>query len=194
MIALKRKNENSMKKNVLFSILFSSALLTGILVCLICDLAISGGLTWSPVSVVSIVFAWVISFPSMILEKRGILASCLAFSVFIVPYLFLLSCFLKVRAVFSIGTAMAVVSIVFLWLVTGVLYRVGKGRKFIAFGIVSLLVIPLNLTVNIVLSKMIEQPILDGWDILSIFVLLVLAFVFFLCDYAKRKRRVVRNQ
>lgn len=46
MIALKRKDENNMTKNVIISILFSVTLLLGIMVCLICNIAISGNLTW----------------------------------------------------------------------------------------------------------------------------------------------------
>lgn len=51
-----------------------------------------------------------------------------------------------------------------------------------------LLVIPFVFIVNIMLAKMIAEPILDVWDMLSIFILLILAFVSFICDYAKKKR------
>lgn len=77
MIALKRKGENNMTKNTIVSILFSVTLLVGIMVCLICNLAISGSLTWSLIPVSSIVFVWVLSFPSIIFGKRGIVASLL---------------------------------------------------------------------------------------------------------------------
>ena len=61
LIALKRKDENNMTKNVIISILFSVTLLVGIMVCLICNIAISGSLTWSLIPVSSIAFAWVIT-------------------------------------------------------------------------------------------------------------------------------------
>lgn len=41
LIALKRKDENNMTKNVIISLLFSVTLLIGIMVCVICNLAIS---------------------------------------------------------------------------------------------------------------------------------------------------------
>lgn len=44
LITLKRKDENNMKKNVMISILYSGTFLTGIMVCLICNLAISGNI------------------------------------------------------------------------------------------------------------------------------------------------------
>lgn len=113
LIALKRKEENNMTKNTIVSILFSAALLVGIMVCLICNIAISGSLTWSLIPVSSIVFVWVISIPSIVLGKRGIVASLISLSIFIVPYLFSLSSLIKTKEVFSIGSSMAVASIIF---------------------------------------------------------------------------------
>ena len=187
LITLKRKDENNMKKNVMISILYSGTFLTGIMVCLICNLAISGNLTWSLIPISSIVFAWVISFTSIILGKRGIIVSLISLSVFIIPYLFLLSSLIKVKEVFSIGAGMAVVSIVFLWIIAAVFNRIGKTRKLIALGITFLLAIPFLFTINGILSNMIAEPILDIWDMLSIFLLLISAFISFLYDYAKKK-------
>ena len=187
MIALKRKDENNMTKNVIISILFSATLLIGIMVCLICNIAISGNLTWSLIPVSSIVFAWVISFPSIILGKRGIVVSLISLSVFIIPYLFLLGSLIKVKEVFSIGTAVAAISIVFLWIIAAVFNRIGRTRKLIALGTTFLLAVPFEIIVNIILSKMIEEPVFDRWDMLSVFILLIFAFVSFICDYAKKK-------
>ena len=188
LIALKRKDENNMRKNVIISILFSVTLLIGIMVCLICNLAISGNLTWSLIPVSSIVFAWVISFPSIILGKKGIIVSLILLSAFIVPYLFLLSNLVKVKEVFSVGAVMAGASIVFLWIIVAIFRRIGKtGSKLIALGTSLLLAIPFMFVINVILSKMIAEPIFDVWDMLSVFILLILAFVSFICDYAKKK-------
>ncbi len=187
LIALKRKDENNMTKNVIISILFSVTLLVGIMVCLICNIAISGNLTWSLIPVSSIVLAWAISFPSIVLSKRGIIVSIISLSVFIIPYLFLLSSLIKVKEVFSVGAVMAVVSIVFLWIIIALFSRIGKERKLIALGITFLSAIPFVFIVNAVLAKMIAEPIFDVWDMLSVFILLILAFVSFICDYAKKK-------
>lgn len=187
LIALKRRDENNMTKNVIISILFSITLLIGIMVCLICNIAISGGLTWSLIPISSIVFAWIISFPGIILGKKGVIVSLLSLSIFIVPYLFLLSRFIKAEAVFSVGAAAAVPSILFLWIIAAVFYRIGKERKAVAFGITFLSAVPFVIIVNVILSKMIGEPILDIWDMLSVFILLIMAFVFFICDCAKKK-------
>lgn len=187
LVALKRKDENNMTKNVIISILFSVTLLVGIMVCLICNIAISGNLTWSLIPVSSIVFAWVISFPGIILGRKGIVVSLISLSVFILPYLFLLSSLLKAKEVFSIGTVMAVASIVFLWIIAAVCNRIGKTRKLIALGVAFLLAIPFVFIINLILSRMIAEPILDVWDMLVVFILLIAAFVSFICDYAKKK-------
>ena len=187
LIILKRKDENNITKNVIISILFSVTLLVGIMVCLICNIAISGNLTWSLIPVSSMIFTWIISFPSIILGKRGILVSFVSLSIFVFPYLFLLSSFINVKEVFSIGAVMAVVSIIFLWIAVAVFHRIKKTRKLVALGIIFLLSIPFILIINIMLSKMIEESIFDIWDMLSIFILLILAFVFFSFDYAKKK-------
>lgn len=56
-----------------------------------------------------------------------------------------------------------------------------------ATGIAFLLAIPFIFLINGTLSKMIGEPVIDIWDILSIFVLLIIAFAFIIGDYARRK-------
>lgn len=187
LIALKRKDENNMTKNAVISLLFSVTLLIGIMVCLICNIAISGNLTWSLIPISSIVFVWVVSFPSIILGKKGMLISLISLSAFVIPYLFLLSRLIKVKEVFSVGVIMAVASILFLWVIAAIWNRVGKTRKLIALGMIFLLAIPFMVIINVILSRMIVEPVLDIWDMLSIFILLILAFISFICDYAKKK-------
>lgn len=187
LIALKRKDENNITKNVIVSMIFSVTLLTGILVCLICDIGISGRLTWSPIPVSSIVFAWAVSTPVILLGKKGIMVSLISLSIFIEPYLFLLSRLIKTAEVFSIGTAMSIVSIAYLWLLFIIFNRPGKSGKAAACGIAFLSGIPFLFIVNGILSKMIAEPYLDIWDILTVFILLILAFVSFIWDYARKK-------
>ena len=188
LIALKRKDENNMNRNATISIIFSAMLLIGVMVCLICDIAISGNLTWSLIPASSIAFAWVISFPSIVLGKRGMIVSLISLSIFAVPYLFLLSGLIGVKEIFSIGIVMAIASIIFLWIIAAVFNGIGRSRKLIALGIAFLLAIPFMFVINVALSKMIAEPIFDIGDILSVFLLSMLAFVSFVCDYAKKKR------
>lgn len=187
LISLMSKKEKMRITNVLISILFSITLLVGIMVCLICDIAISGSVTWSLIPVSSIVFAWIISFPGIILGKRGIIASLISLSIFIIPYLFLLSSFIKTKEVFSIGGVMAVVSILFLWIIAAVWKGIGRKGKLAALGVIFLSAIPFMFVINFILSKMIGEPVFDVWDMLTVFLLLLSAVVSFLCDYVKKK-------
>ena len=165
-----------MTKNILFSILFSATLIIAMMVCLICNIAISGALTWAMIPISSIVFAWVISFPVIVSGKKGFLVSLISLSIFI-------SRFTKTEQVFTIGTAMAVISVAFLWIIAGIFSRIGKSRKFLAFGVTFLCAIGFLILVNDILFKMIHEPLFDIWDIFTACLLLVLAFVSFFCNH-----------
>ena len=160
-----------------------------IIVCLICDIAISGRLTWSPIPVSSMIFAWLILFPGLLAGKKGIKVSLISLSVFIIPYLYLLGVLIKVKEVFSIGTAMAVPSIIFLWVIFMVFRHIGKTRKFDALGITFLLSVPFMFILNVVLSNMIAEPVCDVWDIMSGFIFLISAGISFACGRVQRKDR-----
>lgn len=186
LIALKRKDENNIRKNVVISVIFSTTLLIGLIVCAICDIAISGNLTWSLIPISSIIFAWVVLFPVMILGKKGFLGSLISISIFIIPYLYILSDLINVKAVFSIGVIMSLISIVYIWIIFGI-FNHSKMRKLFAIGLIFLSSIPFMILVNVILSRLISEPIIDVWDILSVFIMLTVAFAFFICDYAKNK-------
>ena len=178
----KKADENLI---VVVSVLFSMLFLTGIMICLICNLAVSGRLTWSPIPVSSIIFAWLVLLPGTLFGKKGIVMSCASLSVFLIPYLFLLSRLVEVKQVFSGGVRIGAVSVLFLWVMVIIFGRVR--RKPAALGIAFLTAVPFVLGVNIVLSKMIGEPIFDVWDLLAVSVLLLLSAVSFLCDYAGKK-------
>ena len=186
LIELKRKDENNMSKNTIISIIYTIAMVIGILVCCICDIAISGTLTWSLIVLSSVLLTWIASFPVILLGKKGILFAMIAVSIFILPFMYILSVLVKVSEVISIGAIMSVITIAFLWIMY-VLYCRLKERKLLATGITSLIAIPYTFFVNIALSKMIGEPAIDVWDILSVFILLVIAAAFIIADYARKK-------
>ena len=95
----------------------------------------------------------------------------------------------KVNEIFSIGAIMSIISLAFLWIIY-VLYNRLKERKILATGITFLLAIPFTLLINSILSRMIGEAEIDIWDILSIFILLIIAVAFIIGDCARRKRNV----
>ncbi len=187
LLVLKVKDKTHRKSNGIFSLLFSVTLLLGILVCLICNIAISGHLSWSLIPISSMVFAWAITFPIMRMGKRGLAAGLISLSIFILPYLYLLSHLTKTKDVFSVGAVMATASMVFLWIIAFVFRCIGKARRYLALGITFLLAVPFLFFINVLLSRRIETSLLDLWDVLTVFILLLLAFVSFICDHVRKK-------
>ena len=187
LVDLKRKDENSVSKNRIVAILYSTALFIAIAVCLICDLAISGVLTWSLIPLSSIAFAWVVTLPGILLGKKGMVMSLTSLSVFVIPYLYLLSLLVKTHTVFTIGTATAIPGLIFLWLVFLIFNHVGKARKSMACCLSFLAAVPIVFIINLILSNMIGEPILDAWDVLTVFLLLLSAFISFAADHHPKK-------
>jgi hypothetical protein len=175
-----------MNKNAIISTIYTIAMVIGILVCCICDIAISGTLTWSLIVCSSVLVTWIASFPVILLGKKGVLVSIIAISILIVPFMYILSILIKVNEVFSIGAIMSIISLVFLWIIYILYYRL-KERKLLATGIAFLFAIPFTFLINSSLSRMIGEPVIDVWDILSVFILLIIAVAFIIGDYARRK-------
>lgn len=175
-----------MKKNKIYFIIFTVICLIAVTVCAICDLAISKSLTWSLICITSIIFTWLILLPSMILKKKIVFTTLLLLTIFIIPFLYILSVLIKHTEVLSIGTIMSVIGILYLWSIVGIFQRL-KHRKYIVSGISTLLAIPICLIINVILSKMILEPIIDIWDILTIFILIIISIILFIMDYYKSK-------
>ncbi len=186
LLELKRKDENHMNRNTMTSIICTITLVLGIMVCCICDVAISGRFTWSLIVLSSALLTGIVSFPVILLGEKGVLAALAAMSIFILPFMYLLSLLIKVNEVFRIGAVMSIITLAFAWIVY-ILYNRLKERKLLATGITFLLIIPFIFLVSITLSRMIGEPAVDVWDILSGFIFLIIAVAFIRGDYARRK-------
>ena len=173
----KRKNHVGFKR--LGAVIFSALLFTAMAVCFICDMAISGRLTWSLISAVSIVFGWAVCLPGIRFGKKGIVRCFGWLSGLIIPYLYVLSRLINVREVFTVGGTMAVISVAFLWMVIGVFKKMWSGKKRAVFGTVCLVSALFVVTVNVVLSRMTGSPVFNVWDGITVLVLLVSAGVSF---------------
>ncbi|MCI8760729.1 MAG: hypothetical protein HFJ34_06445 [Clostridia bacterium] len=174
-------------KNKLYFSIFTIICLIAVIVCAICDLAISKTLTWSLITISAITFAWLILLPSMMCKKKIVIATLLSLTIFIIPFLYILSVLIKNTEILSIGSIMSVIGLIYLWSIVGISQKF-KQRKYIVSSISLLLVIPVCLIVNITLSKMILEPIIDIWDILTIFILLIISIILFMIDYYKSKK------
>lgn len=134
LIELKRKNENNMNRNCTMTMIFTIIMVMGVLVCFICDVAISGTLTWSLIVLSSVLFIWISAFPIILLGKKGVLVAMFIFTVLIEPFMFALSILLKVDEILRIGGIITLIAITFLWVIY-ILYDRFKKRILLAIGI-----------------------------------------------------------
>lgn len=175
-------------KNKIYEILFVVLLLIGIMVCTVCDIAISGTYTWSLVPVSAIVFAWVALLPIKRYGKKGIWASLVILNICIITYLYALNNVVKdTKLLFSVGMRMSTVSIIYLICIFGI-FKIFKKRKFTAIGFSLLMGIPMCIIINVNLSDMFRQALLDIWDLLAILALFVLASISFLFQLNTSKK------
>lgn len=184
----KRENENNIINNITISILVTVLSLIAILVCIICDLTIFGKFTWSVITTSSIIFVWLVLIPMIKLGRKGINRSLAILSVLIIPYLYVLSISIKENMIFTIGVAMSIIAIIYVWCIFWIFKRLQK-RKIKAIGIILLLSIPFYLIANIILSKKILEPIIDIWDILSMFIIIIFASILFIYNYINHKEQ-----
>lgn len=158
------KKQKILLRNI-FAAAFSAVCLVGIITCAICDLAISGKFTWSLFPISSAVFAWLVFFPMIKMQKNGILCGLISLSVLVVPYLYVLDVLVGSGSFMPIGVRMSVIGLVFLW---ALFFLFGKMKsKLLAGGISLLLAIPVMFIINLSLAKLLHTPQVDIWDIMA---------------------------
>lgn len=166
-----KKDAQTRGRHTLPSLLFTSAVIAAMLVCYICDKAISGTLTWSLFPLSSLLLLWSAAIPVIHLGKQGVRPAMVIFSLLIVPFMYVLRLLTGVSEVFRIGAVMSLFALVFLW-GTYALYTRFSGRKRYATGILCLLSIPFLFLINATLSLMLGEAPEFVWDILTAIALL----------------------
>ena len=148
----------------------------------------------SPGRLFPLAFAWLVFFPVLKAGKKGLFGALLALSVFILPFLYVLSRLLKSNGnILAAGAPTAALSVVFLWSVFALFKRL-KTRKRLAAAASLLLAVPTCLLINLVLSKLFFLPVIDVWDMLAIFLLLISAAALFIADLAAKKKHIVSEK
>lgn len=157
---------------------FTIACLIGIFVCTICDMAISGTFTWSLYPITAILFAWLIIIP-LFQFKRYIFMSLISLSIFIIPFLVTLNNIIgQVKLILPIGIPASLIGIAYLWIVY-FLFSIKKIKKLYIAAISVLLGIPFTLIINVIISKLINESIIDIGDIISYGIMSIAAVVLF---------------
>lgn len=173
------------KQNILYGL--SASFLIAIIVCLICDYFISGNLSWSLIVIVSLVFSMLILFTLLTAKEKLIKKTLITLSVFIIPYLALLSFILKQPLVFYLGSCISVITATALWLSYIAFVKLPR-RKYLAIGISFLMIIPLNLLINNLTQYFISDASFNQSDnILNSSITVSLAIFCFCIDYIKNR-------
>jgi hypothetical protein len=93
--------------------------------------------------------------------------------------------------ILPIGIRMSIIGLVFLWCIFAI-FKILKTRKLLAIAISLLMVIPLQILISFILSKMVSEPIIDIWDILSFSIVAILVVLLFVWDSYKLKNKVAK--
>lgn len=186
----KRKIE--LDQNIIAAV-FSILLLVGIFVVLVVDMAISRALTWSLIPITASVFAWLVFFPALKFGTKGIIATFISFSVFIVPFLFILDYvidrLLKSDIIlFDIGVRIAPLAIVFFWIVYILLKKL-KTRILLAVSIIVLLISPANFLTNAMIASVLNEPYTGIEVIINTFSPALIAVILFIIDSVRRNSK-----
>ena len=190
----KRKTVHKMFRGVAAE-LFSSLLLLGAIVVLICDVATAGTFTWSLIVLISIALSWLLVFPLIILGKNGILVSLSSLTVFIFPFLWGLNRIIsdilndmpiEQSLILKIGIPSAIYSLIYLWCV----YFIFKLKKRVlrAVSAAVLLLVPLCWFVNTGIARVISDPLNVAMNNLSCAVLIIISIILLIADLFKKIR------
>lgn len=183
-------NSRATRNIMLFGVAGLSVL--AIIVCVICNLAISEKLTWALYPLVSIVFAWLVITPQFVFRNRKMEWTLLSLCVFLIPFL---ACIERVSNTVGwlrpIGIPISIAAMVYLWFV---LYPLKKIKnKWYASGIALGFLLPFNIVVNAVLARTVGEPLFDVWDALAAGIVAVLLAVFLIIGYARNQKRASKS-
>lgn len=185
--AEKSAQKKMMSLQNILTLSFSLVLLLSIIICAICDIAISGTFTWSLFPISSIIFAWFLFVPVIQYKKKGILGSLIMLSLLMIPFLYVLNKIIGGDTlIMPIGIRISFLSILYLW---GVyfLFKKLKTQKIRAISLSLLLIIPFNIAINRILATILLEPMFDAWDMLSFGIILISAFTLWIVDCTKKK-------
>ena len=136
-------------------------------VCIICDLAIGGGLSWSLYPLASLALGWAVAAPVVARGKKGVPAALLALTVLLAPYLAALDRLAGTGgAVVRIGVPCAAVGAAFLWALWALWMKV-KWSWYKRAAALLVLGAGVDAAIDLLLAWLLPQPYPSGWDLLE---------------------------
>lgn len=173
--------------------IFSCILFFGMVICIICNLATAGALTWAWFPIASVLFVWAIVMPIFLLNHHRMLVSLAVLSILLAPFLFSLEKIIGIAGlIMPMGIQVSAIALLYLW---GIYLLVAKTRlqRYVSAAASVLLGIPVQFGINLVVSKFIGEPIADVWDWLSYAVMAAVALTIFSIGYT-RMGKILRTK
>ena len=131
-----------------------------IMVCVICDYAMTKNLTWSLIVVLSLLAGWLVFLPFFSAGSKGMKEALLVISIITLPFLAGFSAVLKLPLILSMGSSIAGLSIAAAWGIYGVFVKCQK-RIFLALALSLLIAIPLACGITHIAAYFIESISVD---------------------------------
>lgn len=183
--AIGRNRIGDKTKLPLIKNIFTLTSFLGIIVCIICNIAIQGIFTWSLYPIVAIVYAWAISIPLFQSSRGGLLISLCLISALTVPFLYVLGILSGCKeAMLFIGTRSTLAGIIYLW-IAYILFAKTK-KRFVTAGILALVAIPVAWVFNYTVDYFTGYSRIDVWDYIVYAILALTAMVFFIIGSRKK--------
>ncbi len=179
--------KNKTARNIM-QFIITAAFALAVLVCVICDLAVSGGLTWSLYPILSIGYAWLIIMPLFLFQKNKILMALLSVSIFTVPFLFFLEQLGRSTYwLFPLGLPITMLSLAYFWLIY-FLFRKMRNQRWLASSVAIALTAPLSILINYITSKYTGGQFLKAWDAIAVGIIVFISIIFCAIGYFRNKR------
>lgn len=181
----------SRSKNIrsAFAMAISAISILGIVVCLICNFAITGNLTWAWFPISSLVYLWLVTMPLIAWGKRGVCTTLISISLLTIPFLLVLEKIIGIdKLIMPIGLPVFIAAVIYLWAVYLIIDKT-KWPKYIAIAVSIISGSALLFGINYIVSKQTGEPITDIWDIISYCILIIISTVIFGHGYIKSKYR-----
>jgi hypothetical protein len=166
----------------------SAVFIIAMFVCGLCDYVITGKITWSGISISSILFTWLLLLPVFTKTKKKIRSVLTVFSIGIIPFLYVIDKRTGGEQWFwKLGIVVSMILIFYSWIMYILATKVIE-NKYIAAAItvggISILV-PL---IEFVISRNYYTSF-NQWDLLAIIISLMIGWILFM----KRDRSTVKK-
>ncbi|MCI8863101.1 MAG: helix-turn-helix domain-containing protein [Lachnospiraceae bacterium] len=178
----------------LWDILFvgmSAGFFLAAIVCLICNFAVSGELSWSRIVLASLIAAWGILTPLFRAQKKRICKSLLALSLMIFPYLAVLNVLLQVPLLRTMGMCIAIAALLGIWGLYGILTHVWSRKKYFALSLICFLMFAEEYGINRIIDEYIKRTHIEqSFNQLNALIILILAVSFLGISYFRERRKL----